>query len=138
VRRYLALALVLLGHSGVAQECPAPQPATPAVIHVTREEYPIASLKSRLVRLLTDSLIDEGRDLVDVTREGQIQKLRNSSRRKHSMTLMVHMGTTGLMTRGALAQILPPEPTGRRWPILKLKCREPLSDSSRLRKGSFS
>jgi hypothetical protein len=75
VRRYLALALVLLGHSGVAQECPAPQRATPAVIHVTPEEYPIASLKSRLVRLLTDSLIDEGRGLVDVTREGQIQKL---------------------------------------------------------------
>jgi hypothetical protein len=75
VRRYFALALVLLGHSGVAQECPAPQPATPPVIHVTREEYPIASLKSRLIRLLAESLIDEGRGLVDVARERQIQKL---------------------------------------------------------------
>lgn len=75
MHRHLAFALVLLGHSGVAQECPAPQPAPSAVIHVTREEYPIASLKSRLVRLLTDSLIDEGRGLVDVARERQIQKL---------------------------------------------------------------
>jgi hypothetical protein len=75
VRRYLALALVLLGQSGVAQECPAPQPATPPVIHVTREEYPIASLKSHLIRLLAESLIDEGRGLVDVARERQIQKL---------------------------------------------------------------
>jgi hypothetical protein len=77
VHRYLTLALmlVLLGHSGVAQECPAPQPATPAVIHVKRDEYFIASLKSRLIRLLTDSLIDEGRGLVDVARESQIQKL---------------------------------------------------------------
>jgi hypothetical protein len=75
VRRYLALTLVLLGHSGVAQECPATQPATPPVIHVTREEYPIASLKSRLIRLLAESLIDEGRGLVDVARERQIQKL---------------------------------------------------------------
>jgi hypothetical protein len=77
VHSYLTLALVLLGHSGVAQECPAPQPATPAVVHVhvTHEEYPIASLKSRLIRLLTESLIDEGRGLVDVSRERQIQKL---------------------------------------------------------------
>ena len=75
MRRYFALALVLLGHSGVAQECPAPQPATPPVIHVTREEYPIASLKSHLIRLLAESLIDEGRGLVDVARERQIQKL---------------------------------------------------------------
>jgi hypothetical protein len=77
VHRYLTLTLVLLGHSGVAQECPAPQPATPAVIHVhvTHEEYPIASLKSRLIGLLTESLIDEGRGLVDVARERQIQKL---------------------------------------------------------------
>ena len=42
---------------------------------MTREEYPIASLKSRLIRLLADSLIDEGRGLVDVTREHQIQYL---------------------------------------------------------------
>jgi hypothetical protein len=77
VHRYFTLALVLLGHSGVTQECPAPQPATPAIIHVhvTREEYPIASLKSRLICLLTDSLIEEGRGLVDVARERQIQKL---------------------------------------------------------------
>ena len=75
MRRYLALALVLLGHSGVAQECPVPQPVTPPVIHMTREEYPIASLKSRLIRLLVDSLTDEGRGLVDVARERQIQKL---------------------------------------------------------------
>ena len=75
--RYLTLVLVLLGHSGVAQECPAPHPATPVAIHihVTHEEYPIASLKSRLIHLLTDSLIDEGRGIVDVARERQIQKL---------------------------------------------------------------
>lgn len=73
--RYLTLVLVLLGHAGVAQECPETNPATPVVIHVTHEEYPIASLKSRLIQLLTDSLIDEGRGLVDVAREGQIQKL---------------------------------------------------------------
>jgi hypothetical protein len=75
VRRYLALALFLLGHSGVAQERPAPPPATPSVVHVTREEYPIASLKSRLIRLLADSLTDEARGLVNVARERQIQKL---------------------------------------------------------------
>ena len=75
MRRYLALALVLLGHSGFAQECPAPQPVTTPVIHVTREEYPTASLKSRLIRLLADSVIDEGRGLVHVARERQIQKL---------------------------------------------------------------
>ena len=75
MHRYLTLALVLLGCSGVAQECPAPQRATPAVIHVTPEEYPIASLKSHLIRLLTDSLIDEGRGLVDVARERQIGKM---------------------------------------------------------------
>lgn len=45
------------------------------MIHVPHEEYFIASLKSRLIRLLTDSLIDEGRGLVDVARERQIQKL---------------------------------------------------------------
>ena len=45
------------------------------VLHVTREEYPIATLKSPLIRLLTDSLIDEGGGLVDVARERQIQKL---------------------------------------------------------------
>ena len=76
--RYLTPVLVLLGHSGVAQECPAPpHPATPVVIHihVTHEEYPVASLKARLVHLLTESLIDEGRGLVDVARERQIQKL---------------------------------------------------------------
>lgn len=75
MHRYLILALILLGHSGVGQECPAPRPPTPVVIHVTREEYPIASLKSRLISLLTDSLIDEGRGLVNVGRERQIQKL---------------------------------------------------------------
>ena len=73
--RYLTLVLLLLGFSGVAQECPAPQRATPFVIHVTHEEFPIASLKSRLVRLLTDSLIDQGRGLVDIACERQIQKL---------------------------------------------------------------
>ena len=75
MHRYPTLVLVLLGHSGVAQECPVPQPATPVVIHVTHEEYPIASLRSRLIRVFTDSLIDEGRGLVDVARERQIQKL---------------------------------------------------------------
>ena len=57
-----------------------PQPSTPVVIHVTNEEYPIASLKSRLIRVLTDSLIDEGRGLVDVARERQIQKLMKQVR----------------------------------------------------------
>lgn len=75
VYRYLTLALVLLGYSAVAQECPAPRPPSPVVIHVPHEEYFIASLKSRLIHLLTDSLIDEGRGLVDVARERQIQKL---------------------------------------------------------------
>ena len=55
MHRYFTLVLVLLGHSDVAEECPVPQPATPVVIHVTHEEYPIASLKSRLIRVLTDS-----------------------------------------------------------------------------------
>ena len=73
--RYLTLALVLLEYSAVAQECPASHPATPVTIHVPHEEYFIASLKSRLIRLLTDSLIDEGHGLVDVARERQIQKL---------------------------------------------------------------
>ncbi len=73
--RYVTLALVLLEYSAVAQECPASHPATPVIIHVPHEEYFIASLKSRLIRLLTDSLIDEGRGLVDVARERQIQKL---------------------------------------------------------------
>lgn len=75
MHRYLTLVLVLLGHPAVAQECPVPLPSTPVVIHVTNEEYPIASLKSRLIHVLTDSLIDEGRGLVDVARERQIQKL---------------------------------------------------------------
>jgi hypothetical protein len=75
VYRYLTLALVLLGYSAVAQECHAPDPATPVIIHVPHEEYSIASLKSRLIRLLTDSLIAEGRGLVDLAREGQIQNL---------------------------------------------------------------
>ena len=78
--RYLTLVLLLLGHSGVAQECPAPKRATPFVIHVTHEEFPIASLKSRLVRLLTDSLIDQGRGLVDIARERQIEKLMKQLR----------------------------------------------------------
>jgi hypothetical protein len=82
VYRYLILVFPLLGHSGVAQECPAPQQATPFVINVTHEEFPIASLKSRLVRLLTDSLIDEGRGLVDVARERQIQKLMKQLKEK--------------------------------------------------------
>ena len=73
--RYLTLALVLLGYSAVAQECHPPDPATPVIIHVPHEEYSIASLKSRLIRLLTDSLIAEGRGLVDLAREGQIQNL---------------------------------------------------------------
>ncbi len=73
--RYVTLALVLLEYSAVAQECPASHPATPVIIHVPHEEYFIASLKSRLIRLLTDSLIDEGRGLVDVARERQIEKL---------------------------------------------------------------
>jgi hypothetical protein len=60
---------------GVAQECPAPQSATLAVIHVRREEYHIASLESRLIRLLTDySVIDGGSGLLEVPRERQIQK----------------------------------------------------------------
>lgn len=77
VYRYLTLVLVLvfLGRSGVAQECSTPHPATPVIIHVTHEEFAIASLKSRLIRLLTDSLIDEGHGRVDVARERQIQKL---------------------------------------------------------------
>jgi hypothetical protein len=75
VYRYPTLALVLLGHSAVAQECPAPQPAIPVIVHVPHREYLIASLKSRLIHLLTDSLIDEGRGLVDVARERQIQNL---------------------------------------------------------------
>ena len=53
------------------------------------------------------------------------------------MTLMVHTRTTTLMTRDALAQILPPEPTDSRRPIVKLKCRESLSDSCRLPNGVF-
>lgn len=75
MHRHFTLVLLLLGPSVVAQECPAPHPAAPVVVHVTPEEYPIASLKSRLIRLLTDSLIDEGHGLVDVARERQIQKL---------------------------------------------------------------
>ena len=50
--------LFLLEYSAVAQECPASHPATPVIIHVPHEEYFIASLKSRLIRLLTDSLAD--------------------------------------------------------------------------------
>lgn len=75
VHCYCTLVLVLLGSSVVAQECPAPHSTTPVVIHVTHEEYPIATPKSCLVHLLTDSLIDEGRGLVDVAREHQIQHL---------------------------------------------------------------
>jgi hypothetical protein len=75
VYRYLTLALVLLGHSAAAQECPAPQPAIPVIVHVPHQEYFVASLKSRLIQLLTDSLIDEGRGLVDVARERRIQNL---------------------------------------------------------------
>jgi hypothetical protein len=73
--RYLTLALVLLGYSAVAQERPASQPAIPVIVHVPHDEYYIASLKPRLIRLLTDSLIAEGRGLVDLTRERQIQNL---------------------------------------------------------------
>lgn len=75
MHRYLTLVLILLKHSGVAQECPVPQPSTPVIIHVRHEEYRVASLKSRLISVLTDSLIDEGRGLGDVARERQIQKL---------------------------------------------------------------
>ena len=53
------------------------------------------------------------------------------------MILMVHTQTTKLMTREALAQILRPEPTDRSRQIVKLKCREPLFDSSRLPNGVF-
>jgi hypothetical protein len=137
VRRYLALALVLLGHSGVAQECPVPQPATPPVIHVTSEEYPSPLLNRALSALLADSLIDEGRGLVDVARERQIQKLMKQLKKESLMALMVHTRTTTLMTSNAFAQILLPEPTDSRRAIVKLKCREPLSDSCRLPSGVF-
>ncbi len=80
--RYLTLALVLLGYSAVAQECPASHPTTPVIIHVPHEDYFIASLKSRLIRLLTDSLIDEGRGLVDVARERQIENLMKQIKQK--------------------------------------------------------
>jgi hypothetical protein len=53
------------------------------------------------------------------------------------MTLMVHTRTTTLMTRDALAQILQPEPTDSRRPIVKLKCGESLSDSCQLPNGVF-
>ena len=86
VNRYFTVALVLLGYSAVAQECPAPHPSTPVVIHVPHEEYLIASLKSRLIRLLTDSLIDEGRGLVDVSRERQIQKLMKQIKQESGYT----------------------------------------------------
>jgi hypothetical protein len=75
VHRYLVRSLSLCGHFCFAQECPAPQPATPAVIHVTKEEYVEASLKVRLIHLLTQSLIDQGRGMVDIPREREIQKL---------------------------------------------------------------
>ena len=95
MHRYFTLVLVLLGHSDVAEECPVPQPATPVVIHVTHEEYPIASLKSRLIRVLTDSLIDEGSALVDVARERQIQKLLKQIREKSIDDLQGPLGNDG-------------------------------------------
>ena len=58
-----------------AQECPAPKPSAPIVIHVTKEAYVEASLKERLIHELTQSLIDEGRGIVDIPREREIQKL---------------------------------------------------------------
>jgi hypothetical protein len=45
------------------------------VIHVTKEEYVEASLKVQLIHLLTQSLIDQGRGIVDIPREREIQKL---------------------------------------------------------------
>jgi hypothetical protein len=54
------------------------------------------------------------------------------------MTLVAHTRTTVLMTRDPLAQTLPPEPTDRTHTILKLKCREPLSDSCRLPNGVYT
>ncbi len=72
--RHFTLVLLLLGLCCRSRMSRAPHPAAPVVVHVTPEEYPIASLKSRLIRLLTDSLIDEGHGL-DVARERQIQKL---------------------------------------------------------------
>lgn len=75
VHRYLVLSLVLCGHLGVAQECPAPQPVTPVVVHITSAELPEASLKARLITLLRDSLMDQGRGKVDLVRETQIRKL---------------------------------------------------------------
>src|SRR5580698_7211345 len=75
VHRYLVLSLVLCGHLGVAQECPAPQPSKPVVIHVTAAEAPAANLKARLIHELTRSLIDQGRGIVDIPREREIQKL---------------------------------------------------------------
>jgi hypothetical protein len=53
------------------------------------------------------------------------------------MTLMAHTGTTALMTRDVPGQIRPPKPTGRTRTILRLKCREPLSDSCQLPNGVF-
>jgi len=119
VRRYLALALVLLGHFGVAQECPVPQPATPPVIHVTREEYPIASLKSRLIRLLADSLIDEGRGLVDVTREHQIQYLMKQLKEESIYAPHDPHRNEGTDEARRDRADSTPKPTERKRPILK-------------------
>jgi hypothetical protein len=107
VYRYLTLALVLLEYSAVAQECPAPHPATPGIIHVPHEEYFIASLKSRLIRLLTDSLIDEGRGLVDIARERQIQKLMKQIKEESGYAPHNPQGKEGDAQRARTGSSLP-------------------------------
>jgi len=119
VRRYLALVLVLLGPSAIAQECPMPHRVTPVLIHVTHQEYPIASLKSRLIHLLTDSLIDEGRGLVDVTREHQIQYLMKQLKEESIYAPHDQHRNEGTDEARRDRADSTPKPTERKRPILK-------------------
>ena len=114
MHRYFSLVLVLLGSSVVAQECPAPHSTTPVVIQVTHEEYPIASLKSRLVHLLADSLIDEGRGLVDVAREHQIQHLMKQLGEESAYTSHGSHGNVGTVDAGSARADSPSRSDGQK------------------------
>ena len=90
----VVLSLVFCGHLGFAQECPAPQPSKPVVIHVTAAEAPAANLKSRLIRELTRSLIDQGRGIVDIPREREIQKLMKQLKEIYDLARSLRRGET--------------------------------------------
>jgi hypothetical protein len=68
----MILALVLWASM---QECPAPQPLPVEVVKIPMADIDRAKDKLRLIKLLVDSLRDEGKGIVNEKREIEIQQL---------------------------------------------------------------